>query len=108
MFSVTIAVSSLWQDLSAIARTGRESGRGMPSLLGGGHPIPRQGPFTTARPPAVGFQSQTPVVLLSLLLPNRKVNKQLTFPNALLLGYFFLRSPDVLKCVAPDASSPTG
>lgn len=91
-----------------IARTARKSGREMFSLLGGARPIPRQGPCTAARPPAVGFQSQIPVVLLSLLLPNRKVNKQLTFPNALLLGDFFLRSPDVLKCVAPDASPPTG
>lgn len=40
-------------------------------------------------PPDVGFHSQMPVVLLSILLPNKKVNKQLTFTNALLLVVFF-------------------
>lgn len=59
-------------------------------------------------PPAAGLQSQTLLVWLSIFLPNRKVNKQLTFTNALLLGYFFPYPPDVLKCVAPDASPPTG
>lgn len=105
MFSVTIAASSLQWGLHQLLAGEGESGSAQ--APGGTHP------GTSHSPPLPGHQrpglrSQTPVVLFSILLPNRKVHEQLTLTKALLLGCFFLYAPDVLKCAAPDASPPTG
>lgn len=103
MFSVTIAVSSLSQDPA------RAGGRVRKRPAAQVRPFQARAPFPQLpgrQPWALRVELQ--LFCFSILLPNRKVNKQLTFTNALLLGYFFLYSPDVLKCAVPDASPPTG
>lgn len=104
VFSVATAVSSLpW----VLQQCSQGAGGLRKCSSAQVRPVPTWPLLCWPWPPDVGFHSQMPVVLLNILLPNRKVNKQLTFTNALLL-VVFLSSPDVLRCGVPDASPLTG